>query len=73
MPPMDIDDLTTAYTAREVAPLLRITERHVRRMLNAGELEYIQVGRQKYVPKRALIDYVNRHHMKVPAALRKRR
>lgn len=48
----------TAYSAAEVADSLRISSRHVYRLINSGELRAIRIGRRVVIPVEALTEYV---------------
>lgn len=48
----------TAYSAAEVAESLRISSRHVYRLINSGELRAFRIGRRVVVPVDALDEYV---------------
>jgi len=49
-----------AYTIRECAEALRISERTVRRAISAGNLQAIRVGRLVRVPAESLRRFVER-------------
>lgn len=49
-----------AYTIRECAEALRISERTVRRAIAAGKLQVIRVGRLVRVPAESLRQFVER-------------
>jgi excisionase family DNA binding protein len=49
-----------AYTVRECAEALRISERTVRRAIAAGKLQAIRVGRLVRVPAESLQRFVER-------------
>lgn len=43
-----------AYTADELAGLLRVSARHVRRMGDAGEIPMVRLGGRRLFPKAAV-------------------
>jgi len=49
-----------AFTTREVAEALRISERTVRRAIAAGKLQAIRVGRLVRVPAASLRQFIER-------------
>lgn len=50
----------TFYTIEEIARMLKVSEAKVRQLIQSGELEAIQVGRQYRITKEAFEDYVRR-------------
>lgn len=49
-----MNQVLTLYTPKEVADLLRVSERTVRRWIAAGKLPARRFGRQLRIPKEAL-------------------
>ncbi len=49
------------YTVEEVAKILRVNERTVRNLIEAGELRATRVGRQYRISEEALQEYIERH------------
>jgi putative molybdopterin biosynthesis protein len=49
------------YTIEEVAKLLRVNERTVRKLIDSGELHATRVGRQYRISQEQLDDYLRRH------------
>ena len=49
-------DSLSLLTVAEVAALLRVSKMSVYRMIHAGELEAVRIGRSFRVPKRAVDD-----------------
>jgi putative molybdopterin biosynthesis protein len=45
---------TLVYRPAEVAPLLKISERHVYELIKRGDLPSVRLGRRVVVPKAAL-------------------
>jgi excisionase family DNA binding protein len=46
------------YTVEEVATALRVSRMTVYRLLDAGEITYIRVGRTFRIPQVAVMEYV---------------
>lgn len=46
------------YTIKDVAKLLSVSEKTVRRTLDSGEMVYYQVGRQKRIAKSDIESYL---------------
>lgn len=57
---MDIDEVSSAYTAVQLGDILGRSPRQVRRLLESGQLEYFRIGRERRVTQRALTDYLER-------------
>jgi excisionase family DNA binding protein len=56
---MSTDVEPRAYTVRECAEALRVSERTVRRAVSAGKIQSIRVGRLVRVPAESLRQFVN--------------
>ncbi len=48
-------------TAKEMSKVSGIGENTLRRLMDSGELEYIQVGSHRRIRRKAIWDYYNRH------------
>ncbi len=48
-------------TAKELARISGIGENTIRRLMDAGELEYLLVGNHRLLRPAAIIDYYDRH------------
>ncbi len=49
------------YTIEEVAKILRVNERTVRKLIDRGELKTTRVGRQYRISQEQLDEYLQRH------------
>lgn len=59
----DAAPVPIAYTFVEAGQLLRVTERQIRRLVQAGELQAISVGGQRRIHRDDLTDYATRLRM----------
>jgi excisionase family DNA binding protein len=56
-------------TCKELANLLQLNQQTVRNWLNAGELEYVQRGRTKYIPRHAAVALAGGTGLEMPDLL----
>jgi excisionase family DNA binding protein len=54
---------------KELADLLQLNQQTVRNMVNRGELEYVKLGRTKYVPRAAAVKLAGGTGMEMPELL----
>ena len=53
-----MNELADMLTTKEVAAYLRVSLQQAQRMLRAGEIRSIRVGREYRIPKRFLAEFV---------------
>jgi excisionase family DNA binding protein len=54
---------------KELADLLQLNHQTVRNMVNRGELEYVKLGRTKYIPRVAAVKLAGGTGMEMPELL----
>lgn len=73
--PVSAEDLSDATTIAETAEMLGITYRHMRRIIQSGQIDHIRIGQPRgkvLITRAAFNDYLNRHNNKttVPRTIR---
>ena len=53
------EDALGLLTVPEAAGLMRLGKRTVARMIHAGEIESIKIGRSRRIPRQAVADYID--------------
>jgi excisionase family DNA binding protein len=54
-------------TVAEVAAVMRVSKMTVYRLVHAGELPAVQIGRSFRVPEQAVYDYLDRAYVEIEA------
>lgn len=67
--PVTVDDLEGAKTLAEAARALGFTYRHMQRLIQHHQIEYVRLGSgpkgRVVITRRALTDYLNRRNSKI--------
>jgi excisionase family DNA binding protein len=54
----DQDSVDLAYSVRDVADRLHVSQRHVQRMVKTGELPSVKLGRRRLIPRTVLVRWL---------------
>lgn len=57
---------------KELADLLQLNQQTVRNMVNRGELEYLKLGRTKYIPRAAAVKLADGTGLEIARAAHRR-